>query len=227
MTLILKILSLIGIILAVLLAVLLWIIIMPRHFWIEYSKPDGPMVKMNVGLFKVSLYPLPEFLNKNAKKKENTVKKEQPAEKNEDKKEKFNPLDDIEFSFNLVKEVVSAAKGIVKRILNAIKFRDVSFTIPVHSGDAFKTQKTYGMVTNSFYALSVFLQKHLQITFKSPLFVADFADRYKDSIYFYCQITSSPVLLLAAAWFAYGQYNSIMENNKKAPDATEKETNNG
>ena len=71
------------------------------------------------------------------------------------------------------------------------------------------------------------LQKHLQITFKSPLFVADFADRYKDSIYFYCQITASPVLLLAAAWFAYGQYNSIMENNKKAPDATEKETNNG
>ena len=147
--------------------------------------------------------------------------------KNEDKKEKFNPLDDIEFSFNLVKEVVSAAKGIVKRIFNAIKFRDVSFTIPVHSGDAFKTQKTYGMVTNSFYALSVFLQKHLQITFKSPLFVADFADRYKDSIYFYCQITASPVLLLAAGWYGYNQYSIIIENNKKVTDTAQKENNNG
>ena len=146
MTLILKILSVIGVILAVLLLVLLWITIMPRHFWIEYSKPDGPMVKMNIGFFKVNLYPLPEFLNKKTKKKQNAAEKEQPTEKAEDK-EKFNPFDDIEFSFSLVKEIISAAKGIMKRIFNAIKFKDVSFTIPVHSDDAFKTQKTYGLVT--------------------------------------------------------------------------------
>jgi LysM repeat protein len=84
----------------------------------------------------------------------------------------------------LVKDVVSSAKGIMRRIFRAIKLRDVSFTLPVHSGDVYKTQQLYGAVTNSFFALSVFLQKHLQITFKSPIFVADFADRYKDSVYF-------------------------------------------
>ena len=223
MTLILKILSVLGIILAVLLLILLWVIVMPRHFWVEYSKPDGPMVKMNIGPFKISLFPLPEFVQKKLDSKtENKKAEENPAgtPETEQTKEKTNPLGDIQFSFDLVKQVVSAAKGIMARIFKAIKFRDLSFTLPIHSNDALKTQQTYGIVTNSFYTLSVFLQKHLQITFKSPIFVADFADRYKDSVYFYCQITASPVLLLAAGWFAFNQYKIITQTNKKAENAT-------
>ncbi|MBR4036173.1 MAG: hypothetical protein IKJ05_05525 [Oscillospiraceae bacterium] len=226
MTLILKILSVLGIILGVLLLLVLWVIIMPRHFWVEYCKPDGPVVKMNIGPFRLRLFPLPDFIAKKTAEKK-TKPENKKTEKKQEKTEKPNPLADIQFSFDLVKQVVSAAKGIMARIFKAIKFRDISFTVPVHGSDALKTQQTYGIVTNSFYSLSVFLQKHLQITFKSPIFVADFADRYKDSVYFYCQITASPVLLLTAAWFAYEQYKSITENNKKAPDATLKENTNG
>ena len=227
MTLILKILSVLGVILAVILLLALWVVLVPRHFWVEYCKPDGPVVKMNVGPFKVTLFPLPEFISKKMNKDQGDTKKKTETEKAEKRKEKQNPFDDIQFSFDLVKQVLSAAKGIMARIFKAIKFCDLSFTVPIHNSDVLKTQQTYGLVTNSFYGLSVFLQKHLQITFKSPIFIADFADRYKDSVYFYCQITASPVLLLAAAWFAYKQYISNTENNKKAPDATTKENNNG
>lgn len=261
MTLMLKILQAVGILLGIILLVVLWVIVMPRHFWVEYSKADGPLVKMNIGPFKLRLFPLPDFIQKKmaekqggaqkdkkekpqkkGKSREKTVadgsktqsprqrpRKKQPeqpqTQQQQDKseKEKKNPFADIQFSLDLVKQVVAAAKGIMAKIFKAIKFRDVSFTVPIHSADAMKTQQTYGIVTNSFYTLAVFLQKHLQITFKSPIFVADFADSYKDSIYFYCQITASPVLLLAAGWFAYGQYNQIMENNKKSPATPEGE----
>ena len=223
MTLILKILSVLGIIMAVLLLILLWIILMPRHFWVEYSKPESLMVKMNIGPFKISLLPLPGFVQKKLDSKNQKDKAQEKPQRNtkaEQPKEKTNPLGDIQFSFDLVKQVVTAAKGIMARIFKAIKFRDLSFTVPIHGNDALKTQQAYGIITNSFYTLSVFLQKHLQITFKSPIFVADFADRYKDSVYFYCQITASPVLLLVAGWFAFNQYNLIVENNKKAENAT-------
>ena len=227
MTLMLKILSVLGIVLGLIVLVLLWLVLVPRHFWVEYCKADGPQVKMNIGPAKVSLYPLPEFIKKKTGgKKAQPDTEKQPTEKSQDT-EKHSPLDDIQLSMDLVKDIVSSAKGIMKRIIKAIKFRDVSFTVPVHSSDAYKTQKKYGVVTNAFYTLSVFLQKHLQITFKSPIFVADFADRYKDSVYFYTQITASPVLLLAAAWFAYKQYDMITENYKKSPQVTEKENNNG
>lgn len=225
MTLILKILSVIGWILLAVILLLVWVILVPRHFWVEYSKADGPVVKMNIGPFKVGLFPLPQFLQKKAEQKQD--RRSEKKEEEKEQKEKFNPLADIQLSFDLVKQVVSAAKGIMVRVLKAIKFRDVSFTVPIHNSDVYKTQQQYGMVTNAFYSLSIFLQKHMQITFKSPIFVADFAGTYADSVYFYCQITASPVLLLAAAWFAYNQYTTIMENNKKAADATEKENNNG
>ena len=238
-SLMIKILAVIGCILLAVLLLLLWVIVMPRHFWVEYCKADGVLVKMNIGPFKLGLYPLPKFLQKktDGKKGEKTEKAEKtpssqpktepkPQQKPQ-REEKTNPLADLQLSFQLVKDVVASAKGIVKRIFKAIKFRDVSFTLPIHAGDVHKTQKMYGAVTNSFYTLSVFLQKHLQITFKSPIFVADFADCYKDSVYFYTQITASPILLLAAGWFAYNQYNNIMENNKKVETTTEKENNNG
>lgn len=230
MTLILKILSVLGIVIGILLFLLLWITVMPRHFWVEYCKADGLVVKMNIGPFKVGLFPLPEVIQKKMDSKSESEKKEDmetPEASDIAPREKSGLLDDIQLSFDLVKQVISAAKGIMAKIFKAIKFRDLSFTVPIHGGDAFKTQQTYGVVTNSFYSLSVFLQKHLQITFKSPVFVADFADRYKDSVYFYCQITASPALLLAAGWFAYNQYKFIIENNKKASDATIKENTNG
>lgn len=230
MTLMLKILSVLGLILLAVILLLVWIILVPRHFWLEYCKADGLVVKMNIGPFKMRLYPLPDFLAKKAGKSQK--EKPQSAQSDENNTEKstdnkINPFDDIQFSMKLIKETVAAAKGIMKRIIRAIKFRDVSFTVPIHHSDVLKTQQLYSAVTNSFYSLAIFLQKHLQITFKSPLFVADFADRYKDSIYFYCQITASPILLLAAGWYGYNQYSIIIENNKKVTDTAQKENNNG
>ncbi len=219
MTILFKILSVIGIILLILLLLVLWLILMPRHFWVEYSKRDGLTAQVNIGLWRFTLYPVPPFLQKKAMEKEKRQAKEKPADAGQ---EKPNPLDDIRFSFDLVKQIVSSAKGIMKKVFRAIKFRDVSFTVPIHGKDIHTTQKMYGAVTNAFYSLSIFLQKYIQVYFKSPVFVADFAGNYSDAVYFYSKITASPVLLLVAAYYAYTQYTLIINNYKKA-DAPQKE----
>ena len=229
MTLMLKILAVLGWVLLAVLLLVVWVIVMPRHFWLEYCKQDSLVVKMNIGPFKLTLVPPPKFLAKkpDGKKEQETQPAKPETSQQGTQREKTNPFSDLQLSMQLIKDVVNSAKGLMKRIFKAIKFRDVSFTAPVYAGDVHKTQQMYGLVTNSFYTLAAFLQQHLQITFKSPLFVADFANRHSESVYFYTQITASPVLLLSAGWFAYNQYNLIMENNKKAPQATEKENNNG
>lgn len=220
----LKILSVIDCILLAVLILLVWIAVMPRHFWVEYSKRDGFIAKMNIAIFKVTLYPQPSFLAKKDKKEEERAKRQEEKQNRDKGKEKTNIMENIEPSFDLVKQIVSAAKGVMKRVLKAIKFRDVSFTVPIYSGDIHSTQKTYGAVTSAFYTLNIFLQQNMQIYYKSPVFVADFAGRYKDAVYFYSKITASPALLIAAAYFAYKQYNNIMKNNKKT---AEKEITNG
>ena len=157
-------------------------------------------------------------------KAEKKVKKEK-VKKEKVKKEKTSaesPLGDIDFSFGLIKQVVSSAKGIMKRILKAIKFRDVSFTIPIYDEDVLTTQRKYAAVTSSFYTLSIFLQKHLQLYYKSPVFVADFANQHADSLYFYCKISASPILLIVAAFYAYKQYKIIIKNNKTGEKLTGK-----
>ena len=311
MTLILKILGVIGWILLAILFLLVWIIVVPRHFYVEYSKRDNFILKMNIAFWKVPLFPLPKFLRKRLnpeedtksenttekaseekvvetqpvikepeivvkekepetvksfeekpssevenkatepektiqpvenkvssnpekavsepkKKKSESVKKPKKEKVKKEKKKKSEPFDgDIEFSFSLVKQIVSSAKGIMKRIFKAIKFRDVSFTIPIYDEDPFATQKKYAAATNGFYALSIFLQKNLQFYYKSPIFIADFANQHAESVYFYCKISASPILLLVAAFYAYRQYKKIMKNNTQVKDSLEKENNHG
>ncbi len=219
MTILFKILSVIGIILLILLLLVLWLVLMPRHFWVEYSKRDGLTAQVNIAFWRFTLYPLPEFLQKKDKGKEKQQAKEKISGAEQAKPD---PLEDIRFSFELVKQIISSAKGIMKKVFRAVKFRDVSFTVPLHGKDVHSTQKMYGAVTNAFYSLSVFLQKHIQIYFKSPVFVADFAGNYSDAVYFYSKITASPVLLLVAAYYAYTQYTLITNNYKKA-DVPQKE----
>ena len=76
MTLMLKILQAVGILLGIILLVVLWVIVMPRHFWVEYSKADGPLVKMNIGPFKLRLFPLPDFIQKKMAEKQGGAQKD-------------------------------------------------------------------------------------------------------------------------------------------------------
>ena len=321
MTLMLKILGIIGWIILAILFLIVWIIIVPRHFYVEYSKRDSLIVKMNIAFFKLRLFPLPKFLggeseeekaqeqeqpettvetptvyeesvqipepeiknqpekkfdvsnsdekviksdfetkekedkrisnvekqqqvhenqNRNIDKKPEVLqkpiktekpskpkhKKEKRPKKKKEPKEKImlpEPFDDVELTFSLVKQIISAAKGVMKRILRAIKFSDISFTVPIYDEDPMRTQQKYAAATTGFYALSIFLQKNMQVYYKSPIFVADFANRHSESTYFYCKISASPILLMSAAYFAYKQFKLIMNNNKQAQTAPEKE----
>ncbi len=221
MTVLIEILKILGVLLGLLLVLLLWLILIPRNIWVEYSKKDGLSIKVNIAFFKAKVYPFPKF----AKKKETKPKEEKkPRQTGE---ESANILKELEFSFDLIKQVITSAKGIVKKIFAALKFRDVSFTLPVYMGDILTTQQTHGMVSNSFYALSVFLQSNIDITFKSPIIIADFADSYSDALYFYTKITASPILMLAGVYYAYTQYELITENYKKTATADKKEIKNG
>lgn len=220
---IIKILAVLGKILLFLLALILWAVIIPRSFWVEYTAKDKLCLWVRLAFFKVKIYPLPELPSFGEKKERAKEKPPREAKPKEKPQEKPSVLDDLRLSFDLVKQTVSAFKGLMKRVLKAIKFKDISFTLPIHKEDAFETQKAYGKATTAFYALSSFLQMYVNIGFKSPIFVADFGDKYRQSIYFYGQITASPALLLAAAVYGFKRYKSILKNNTKADTAKEKE----
>ncbi len=221
MTVFIEILKIMGILLGVLLVLLLWLILVPRNIWVEYSKKEELSVKMNIAFLKAKVYPFPKFMNKKETETKEEKRSQQPKEEN------TNILKELDFSFDLIKQVISSAKGTVKKIFAALKFRDVSFTLPVYMGDILTTQQAHGMISNSFYALSIFLQSNIDITFKSPIIIADFADSYSDALYFYTKITASPILLLTGGYYAYTQYKLITENYKKTATADKKEIKNG
>ena len=100
-------------------------------------------------------------------------------------------------------------------LLKGISIKDVSFTVPISAKDAHETQKQYGIVTSAFYSLNVFLQKYVKIFYKNPVFVADFANLYKDSTYFYCKIQASPSIILMVGWYLFRAYRRLIKNNKE------------
>ena len=75
MTVLFKILSVIGVAFLILLIIALWLILTPRHFWVEYSKRDGLIAQVNIAFFRFTLYPVPEFLRKILVKKKSEDKR--------------------------------------------------------------------------------------------------------------------------------------------------------
>ena len=63
-----KLLAVIGWILLGLLILLLWVIIVPRSVFVEYTNADSIVVKVRIFLFKIKVYPLPKFLTGRNKK---------------------------------------------------------------------------------------------------------------------------------------------------------------
>ena len=72
----LKILAVIGWILLALLILLVWVIIVPRSVYVEYSKLNELTVRVRVFLFKIKVYPL----NLPFKKKEKAKRKDEKAQ---------------------------------------------------------------------------------------------------------------------------------------------------
>lgn len=216
----LKILAVIGWILLVLVALLLWVIIVPRSVFVEYTSNTSLVVKVRIFLFKIKVYPLPKFLSNKDKKEKSAKKKKTDAQKTasadtakEEKPSAFKKImADMPKGFELVKEVLSAVKGVMAILLKGISIKDVSFTVPISAKDAHETQKQYGIVTSAFYSLNVFLQKYVKIFYKNPVFVADFANLYKDSTYFYCKIQASPSIILLVGWYLFKTYRRLTKN---------------
>ena len=216
----LKILAVIGWILLVLVVLLLWVIIVPRSVFVEYTNNTSLVVKVRIFLFKIKVYPLPKFLSNKDKKEKSAKKKKTDAQKTasadtakEEKPSAFKKfMADMPKGFELVKEVLSAVKGVMAILLKGISIKDVSFTVPISAKDAHETQKQYGIVTSAFYSLNVFLQKYVKIFYKKPMFVADFANLYKDSTYFYCKIQASPSIILSVGWYLFKTYRRLTKN---------------
>lgn len=226
----LNVLAVIGWIALGVLVLLLWVIIVPRSVFVEYTDKTNLVVKVRVFLFKIKIYPLPKFFtkNKNSKEKSAENKKTDAKEKTSDdtaKEEKPSALKtfmaDMPKGFELVKEVISTVKGVMAILLKGICIKDVSFTVAISAKDAHETQKQYGVVTGAFYSLNVFLQKYVKIFYKKPIFVADFANLYKDSTYFYCKIQASPSIILMVGWYLFKTYRRLTKN--KPENKTDKE----
>ena len=76
MTVLIKILSIAGWLLLAAVLLAAWVILMPRHFFVEYSTRDGLIVEMNIAAFRITLYPVPSFLQKFINGKKTTEKQE-------------------------------------------------------------------------------------------------------------------------------------------------------
>lgn len=210
----LKILTVTGWILLALVILLLWVIIVPRSIYVEYSKLHELTVKVRVFLFKIKVYPLNLPFKKKDRKKADKSKNGQDTQQPQQKKKSSvqQLMEDLPKGMELVKEVLGAVKGVTAILLKGIRIKDASFTLPVYAGDAHETQKQYGIVTNAFYSFNIFLQKYVKIFWKSPVFIADFANLYSDSLYFYCKIQASPSIILVAGWYLLKTYRRLTKN---------------
>lgn len=210
----LKILAVTGWILLALLILLVWVIIVPRSVYVEYSNVYGLIVKVRVFLFKIKVYPFNLPFGRK-KKGEKTEKARQTDSVNPQQKKK-SPLqqltENLPKGMELVKEVLSAVKGVGAMLLKGVRIKDTSFTLPIYSGDAYETQKQYGLITNAFYSFNIFLQKYVKISYKSPVFIADFANLYSDSTYFYCKIQASPSIIIMICWYLIKIYRRLTKN---------------
>ena len=209
----LKILTVTGWILLALLVLVVWVIIVPRSVYVEYSKVQELTVKVRVLCFKIKVYPLSLPFKKKDRKKEDKKGAESGGQTKQKKKSSVQQLmEDLPKGMELVKEVLGAVKGVTAILLKGIRIKDASFTLPVYAGDAYETQKQYGIVTNAFYSFNIFLQKYVKIFWKSPVFIADFANLYSDSLYFYCKIQASPSIILVAGWHLLKTYRRLTKN---------------
>ena len=216
-----------GWILLGLLVLILWVIIVPRSIFVEYTKANSLVVKVRVFLFKIKIYPLPKIFTgkkeKQKKEKKSTgTGKKVSGDKKQEKPSAFKTfMEDMPKGFELVKEVFATVKGTMAILLKGIRIKDVSFTLPINASDAAQTQKQYGIITSAFYSLNVFLQKYVKIFYKKPIFIADFANLYKDSTYFYCKIQASPSIILVVGWYLFKTYRRLTKN--KPDNKTDKE----
>ena len=210
----LKILTVTGWILLALVILLLWVIIVPRSIYVEYSKLHELTVKVRVFLFKIKVYPLNLPFKKKDRKKADKPKNGQDTQQPQQKKKSSvqQLMEDLPKGMELVKEVLGAVKGVTAILLKGISIKDAAFTLPVYAGDAYETQKQYGLVTNAFYSFNIFLQKYVKNFWKSPVFIADFANLYSDSLYFYCKIQASPSIILIAGWHLLKTYRRLTKN---------------
>ena len=209
----LKILAVTGWILLALLVLVVWVIIVPRSVYVEYSKVQELVVKVRVLCFKIKVYPFSLPFKKKDRKKEDKKGAESGGQTKQKKKSSAKQLmEDLPKGMELVKEVLGAVKGVTAILLKGISIKDASFTLPVYAGDAHETQKQYGIVTNAFYSFNIFLQKYVKIFWKSPVFIADFANLYSDSLYFYCKIQASPSIILVAGWYLLKTYRRLTKN---------------
>ena len=223
----LNLLIVIGYIVLALLLLVAWVLLVPRSVFVEYTNATGPVVKVRLLFFKIRVYPLPKLFGggkkeKAGKKKKTDAKKNASGDKKQQKQSGFKKfMADMPKGFELVKEVFATVKGVMAILLKGIRIKDVSFTLPISAGNAYETQKLYGTVTSAFYSLNVFLQKYVKIFYKKPIFVADFAQLYKDSTYFYCKIQASPVIILVVGWYLFKTYRRLTKN--KTDNTTDKE----
>ena len=210
----LKILAVIGMVLLILLLLIVWFILVPRSVFVEYTKQGGVTVKVRLFGFKIKVYPfsLP-FAKKDKPKKpkQKKAKQQKPAQK---KQKSFDIKEKLPQGMELVKTVLSAVKGVGRILLKGIAIKDVSFTLPIAGKYAYATQKQYAEITTAIYGFSVFLQKYVKFSYKSPIFIADFANLYKDSTYFYCKIQASPSIMLSAGWYLFKIYKNLDKENK-------------
>ncbi len=236
----LKILAVTGWVLLAVLVLLLWILIVPRSIYVEYSKKYNLIVKVRVFLFKIKVYPFKLPFAKELTEEQKTAKKEakkarkakkaekkqsdkKPTTEQQQKKKGFDIAEKLPKGMELAKTILSTVKGVFRILLNGIRIKDVSFNLPISGKDAFDVQQKYGKITSAFYSFNIFLQKYVKVFYKCPKFIADFNNLYRESLYFYCKIQASPSIIIAVGWHLLKIYLNLNKNSKNTTDKAEKE----
>lgn len=221
-------LRILGYILIGVSALIIWVIIIPRSIYLEYYDKAGFTVKLRVFIFKVKVYPFPNINIKFPKKKKKAVVSDTEQKPKNSHKNTFKQIVElIPFIKENLPFILQTAKGFVLRMLNAVSIKDVSFTVPIEEADPYQTQKKYSVITTSFYGINVILQKYIKISYKNPMFVADFAGLHRDSSYFYCKIQANLCIILTAGLYLFNQYRKLIGKKLLKENKNGRKTNTG
>ncbi len=177
-----------------LLGILLLLLLMPVCVSVEYDYTKLTVLLRVLG-FKFTLYPAKEKAEKAPKPAEETP--ETPPQSDEKPKQKPT-LPTLE----QISGLVSTANGAIRLLLKGVFFRKIRIVYPYHQEDPADTAIGYGKLQAYLGGAIATLRNFLHLSFKELSIIPDFANEHKYHRYFYCNIWSSPLIIVIVGIYA-------------------------
>lgn len=194
--------------LAALLVLLVLLVVCPVwvHLELDY---DVLTVKLQVFGLKFKVWPLAEKKPKAPKKKKGKKAKKASSATKKDEKPKEKKGLPFDLSFELIVQLIGLAGGLVRRLLKALKVRDVRLFLPVQGKDPAATAIRYGQIMAAANAAHGALYDAVRLSVDKIEICPDFGGDNKFRRSFYCKIGTCPIIIISVAvWALYALFKT-------------------